>query len=190
MAVSRSGLSKDKGFTLIELVVVIVILSILAVGAVPKFINMQDEAEEAAILTQFAAFQSAVKLYHSGWLASGHSEAINNLESFGDGSVDSTDKGWPYATSGINTSLDSACKELWSGLTDTDITIGAVADTELATTDFDIAYTRHDTPRVCIYRMVHYIQSGKATKVMDYNLDTGEVIVEDRFYDKDFPVTP
>ncbi len=34
-------MSKQKGFTLIELVVVIVILGILAVTAAPKFMNLQ-----------------------------------------------------------------------------------------------------------------------------------------------------
>jgi len=41
-------MTKQKGFTLIELVVVIVILGILAATALPKFVNMSGEAEIAA----------------------------------------------------------------------------------------------------------------------------------------------
>jgi MSHA pilin protein MshA len=42
-------MSNQKGFTLIELVVVIVVLGILAAIAVPKFVSMKQEAGEAAL---------------------------------------------------------------------------------------------------------------------------------------------
>ena len=42
-------MKKEQGFTLIELVVVIVILGILAVTAAPKFMNLQGDARKASL---------------------------------------------------------------------------------------------------------------------------------------------
>lgn len=49
----------NKGFTLIELVVVIVIMGVLAVIALPKFINLQDDANESVMLSMKSAIATA-----------------------------------------------------------------------------------------------------------------------------------
>lgn len=52
-------MNKQSGFTLIELVVVIVILGILAATAVPKFIDLSGEANAAAVKGIAGAIASA-----------------------------------------------------------------------------------------------------------------------------------
>ena len=58
-------MKKQAGFTLIELVIVIIILGILAVTAAPKFLNLQDDAKKAAANGVLAAVQSSAQLVYS-----------------------------------------------------------------------------------------------------------------------------
>ncbi|MGX9461670.1 type II secretion system protein [Shewanella sp. A14] len=58
-------MQKQQGFTLIELVVVIIILGILAVTAAPKFINLQGDARASALAGVRGAIQGANTLIYS-----------------------------------------------------------------------------------------------------------------------------
>ncbi|WP_412972615.1 Tfp pilus assembly protein FimT/FimU [Glaciecola sp. MF2-115] len=59
---------KQRGFTLIELIVVIVILGILTVIAVPKFIDLSDDANLKTTKAVAGAFKSSVSLVRSTYL--------------------------------------------------------------------------------------------------------------------------
>jgi prepilin-type N-terminal cleavage/methylation domain-containing protein len=56
--------NKTAGFTLIELIMVIVILGILAAVAVPKYFNLQDDAKVAAEMGVAGAVRSGIGIIH------------------------------------------------------------------------------------------------------------------------------
>jgi general secretion pathway protein G len=59
----KNRYSKQAGFTLIELMVVIIILGVLAGMIIPRVMGRPDEARQAKAKIQIESFESALKLY-------------------------------------------------------------------------------------------------------------------------------
>jgi MSHA pilin protein MshA len=63
--------SEQRGFTLIELVVVIVVLGILAAFAVPKFMGLEAQARASTVNSMAGSVKTAATMAYGVWLASG-----------------------------------------------------------------------------------------------------------------------
>ena len=70
---------RDSGFTLIELVIVIVILGILAAAALPRFSDLSQDARLAAVNGLAGSIRSAASIAHATQLAKGYSAGITVL---------------------------------------------------------------------------------------------------------------
>jgi len=88
--------NKAQGFTLVELVVVIVTLAILAVVAFSQYVDFRRDGEIARVKTIASALQQSVQFAHTKWLILGsQNEPMNNLPDFAGGELDLNTWGYP-----------------------------------------------------------------------------------------------
>ena len=164
-----TGTEPARGFTLIELIVVISIVAILAVVALPRFADLTEDAHHSNVEGTYGAFSVAVNLVHAQWITKGKPANTDNLPGFGAGDVNVGDDGWPVGTLGADNSTVMTiprCMEIWRGIL---VNQAPTVGTSIAT---DYGVTLGDTVNECRYT---YQGGGESIRSLTYNTVTGDV---------------
>lgn len=115
-------LTPQAGFTLIELIMVIVLLGVLAATAAPRFINVSSEANTAVLKAMGGAIRSAASMVYAKSLIQGVSGSVlANIDLNGDGSPDiETRYGYPSGSRdiGISKAMEDSLATDWMWSTD------------------------------------------------------------------------
>ena len=100
----------ERGFTLIELILVIVVLAIMAAVAIPKFIDIRGDAKRAATQGALGGVRSAIGNYKATQIVKGLTPEIPALASLTDGTtvLDGTVPDNPYSTQATKNSVEDA----------------------------------------------------------------------------------
>lgn len=112
-ACNASARMRARGFTLIELVAVIVILGVLAVVAVPAFVDLRRDTYDTSGRAKAAALHAGIESARIRWrMTPNGGVAAQDLAGVGDGTWDFDDKGnlvgTSYAGSGDMTNTNCA----------------------------------------------------------------------------------
>lgn len=106
--------TKQTGFSLIELVIVIVILGLLAATAIPRFLNITEDAEDASVDAVAGGLSTAVSFVRSQWEVDGR----QNSSAILDGSSVNLDTRFGYPTGTSVTSAtamtNASCQEVFN----------------------------------------------------------------------------
>lgn len=196
LRIANARQSRQSGFTIIELIVVILLLGILTATALPRFLDISDDAHGAVVDAVEGSLRSGLALYRAGWVANGQNVDAA-LASYGNGNLwpDDNATGYPAdATDGVIDANATDCLAVFDGIVDlggmtsagvaaphggTNVTENPI-ETAAAGNDWVVAPNDATTPTGCIFYYTGQFKSGdtgtaRTIRTLTYTLATGAI---------------
>lgn len=170
--------SKQSGFTMIELVIIIVVVGILAAAALPRFSNLKTQAQIAANQAFAGALRSAINILHTAWIAQGATGTSVTINMEGVASYGINSFGWRSANSNT-TATATTCASLLNSATAPNVFIKNAPQIVVSASSCSDSscYVASGSNSVCTYTLQDG-NNGNAspTRTVTYNLITGNVV--------------
>lgn len=111
----KKRFNNEKGFTMIEIIAVLIILGVLAAVAVPKFLDLVEEAEDKALNGAVAAGLSTVSLQYARLTLSAETTPTNAAIATAAGNNAPASEDFTYAFSAVGSGVN--VKANWAAAT-------------------------------------------------------------------------